>query len=322
MAISLSIARIFFAIGLISAIGLANAYPTRPVRLIVPFPPGGGTDIVARTLAEKLSDYLRQQIVVDNRGGAGGNIGAELAARAAPDGYTLFMVSATQTVNMTLFKNVSYNIVRDFIAVSQAAAVPLLVVVHPSISAKSLKELIELARARPEPLLLPSAGPGTSTHLAMEMFRMTTGARFVHVPYKGSSPAVMDLVGGHGHVMFANLASVLPQVKTGRLRPLAVTSLTRSPQLPNVPTVDEAGLSGFEVVQWYGVLAPAGTPQDIVRRLHAEIFRALDTQQLRDRLDAEGAVVVKRGPEEFASFIKVEVAKWAKVVRASGARPD
>lgn len=297
---------------------VAQNYPSKPIRLIVPFPPGGGTDVVARGIARKLGENLGQQIIVDNRAGAAGNLGTELAAKAAPDGYTLLLLSGTQAVNATLFKKLPYDLVRDFAAVSQVAAAPLLLVTHPSLPVKSVNELIALARSKPGQLNFATGGSGTGPHVAMELFAASTGVKMIHVPYKGNGPAVVDVVGGQCQLMFANLTGVLTAVQAGRLRALAVSSLNRSPLLPDVPTVAEAGIAGYEVVQWFGLVAPAGTMPGIIARLHAEIAKVLDTREFRDLLERDGAEPAKRSSEEFAAFIKSEIAKWADVIRKSG----
>ena len=322
---------VFFAVSTGSGLACASlkaaaqqdgAYPSRAVRLIVPFPPGGGTDIVARTLGTQLGESLGQQIVVDNRGGAGGNIGAELAARAAPDGYTLFMASATQAINVTLYGKLGYDLAKDFLPVSLVATLPYTLVCHPGLSATSPKTLVQLARDTPGQLNYSSAGSGTGTHLAMEMFKTAAGITIVHSPYQGSAPAVTDLLAGQVQLMFGNTATVLPQIKAGRLRALAVTGLKRSALLPEVATIAEAAAPGFEVIQWYGVLAPAGTPPKLVARLHAEIVKATQSNELRERLYGEGAEATSSTPQQYTVFIRAEITKWAKAVRESGARVD
>ncbi len=299
-----------------------HAYPSRAIRLIVPFPPGGGTDIVARSLGTRMGESLGQQFVIDNRGGAGGNIGAELAAKAAPDGYTLFMASATQAINVTLYRDLTYDLAKDFVPISLVATLPYTLVCNPGLSVTSVKALVQLTKEKPGQLNYSSAGSGTGTHLAMEMFKTAAGINIVHIPYKGSAPAVTDLLGGQVQLMFGNTATVLPQIKAGRLRALAVTSLKRSPLLPEVATVAESVVPGFEVTQWYGVLAPARTPPRLIARLHAEIAKATEKPELKDRLHAEGAEATSNTPQQYTAFIRAEIAKWAKAVRESGARVD
>lgn len=311
------------ALGVISgAAAQAQNYPTKPIRLIVPFPPGGGTDVVARSVAQKLGASVGQQVIIDNRGGAAGNIGTELAARAAADGYTLLLVSGTQAVNAALFRKLPYDLARDFAPVSQLAAAPLLLVVHPSLPVRSLAQLIALARSRPGQLNYATGGSGTGPHVAMELLRTSTGVKLLHVPYKGNGPAVTDLIAGQCQLMFANITGVLPQVKAARLRALAISSLDRSPLVPEIPTVAEGGVPGFEVVQWFGLLAPAGTAPEIIARLHAEVTKVIDLQEFRDLLANEGATPVKRPPGEFAEFIKSEITKWRKMFRDSGAQAE
>ena len=317
----------FNAVFLIAALtGAASAeaqnYPVRPVRLVVPSSPGGGTDISARIIAPKLSEYLGQQVVVDNRPGAGTMIGGEVVARAAPDGYTLLMGISTLAINPAIYRKVPYDALRDFAPVSQAVALPNVLVAHPSLPVKSVKELIAFAKARPGQLNFASAGLGTSPHLSMELFLSMTKLKMVHVPYKGSGPGVVDLVAGHVPLMMPNMLSALPHIKTGRLRALGVTSARRAAGAPDIPTIAEAGVPGYEAVQWYGVLAPAGTPRPIVTRLHAQIVRVLQLPDIRQRFSTDGAEAVGSSPEEFATFIRAETAKWARVIKDAGIRPE
>ena len=297
-------------------------YPVRPVRLVVPSSPGGGTDISARIIAPKLSEYLGQQVVVDNRPGAGTMIGGEVVARAAPDGYTLLMGISTLAINPAIYRKVPYDALRDFAPVSQAVALPNVLVAHPSLPVRSVKELIAFARARPGQLNFASAGLGTSPHLSMELFLSMTKLKMVHVPYKGSGPGVVDLVAGHVPLMMPNMLSALPHIKTGRLRALGVTSARRAAGAPDIPTIAEAGVPGYEAVQWYGVLAPAGTPRAIVTRLHAQIVRVLQLPDIRQRFSTDGAEAVGSSPEEFTTFIRAETAKWAQVIKDAGIRPE
>ena len=307
-----------------SALALAQAdYPNHPLRLVVPFPPGGPTDIVARPLAQKLSEQLGQQVLVDNRGGAGGNIGAESVARAAPDGYTLLMGTVgTQAINPALYRKLAYDPTRDLAPVTLVAAAPVAVVVHPSVGAKSVKELLALARAKPGQLTFGSAGSGTPGHLTGEMFKSATAASLVHVPYKGSAPAVSDLIGGQIGLMFDPVQSVLPHIRAGRIQALAVSSARRSDALPDVPTLSEAGVPGVETTAWWGLLAPAKTPREVIARLSAEAQRAVQTADLRERLSAVGIEPMGLGSDAFAEFQKAELAKWGKAVRESGATVD
>ena len=297
----------------------AQQYPGRPIRMIVPFPPSGSTDIMARVLAQKLTERLGQQVIVDNRGGAGGTIGMELAAKAPPDGYTLMMsTSITHTVGVSLYSKLPYNVLTDFAPITMAASVPLLVVVNPSVPARSVKELIALAKARPGQLNYASPGNGTSGHLAAEMFKSMAGVDVVHVPYKGGGPAVMDLIGGQVQMLILSAVATLPHVKSGKLRALALTSLTRSPDLPNISTVSESGLPGYEVVLWYGVFAPAKTPKAIVTRLNQDVVRIMQSPEIGARLASEGGRPVGNTPEQFQEIIKADVAKWAKIVKDAG----
>jgi tripartite-type tricarboxylate transporter receptor subunit TctC len=317
--------RLAFAITLIALVARAAAqdYPSKPIRLIVPFPPGGGNDTMARTVGHQLTAALGQQVVIDNRAGAGGIIGAETAAKAAPDGYTLFLGGVgSHGINPNLHAKLAYDPVRDFAPVTLIASAPLILVVHPSVPAKSVKELIQLAKAKPGQLNFASNGAGGSSHLAAEMFKMMTATAMVHVPYKGLSPALTDLLSGQVQLMFSSTVAILPQVRAGRLRSLALTAAKRSPALPDVPTVAESGVAGYETASWYGVLAPAGTPQPIVDRLNREIVRIVQLPEVRERLAAEGAEPVGNSPEEFAAHIKRELARWAKVIRQARIQPD
>ncbi|MGQ0525189.1 MAG: Bug family tripartite tricarboxylate transporter substrate binding protein [Betaproteobacteria bacterium] len=300
-----------------------ETYPSRPVRMIVPFPPGGSTDIMARVVAQKLTEKLGQQVIVDNRGGAGGTIGMNIAAKAPPDGYTLMMsTSITHTVGASLYSKLPYNVLTDFAPITLAASVPLLFVVNPGVPAKSVKELIQLAKAKPGQLNYASPGSGTSGHLAAEMFKSMAGVDIVHVPYKGGGPAVVDLIGGQVQVLILSAVATLPHVKTGKLRALAVTGLARSPKLPDIPTVSESGLPGYEVVLWYGVSAPAKTPASIVNRLNRDIVAIMQSPDMRERLASEAGEPVGNTPEQFEKIIRADVAKWSKIVKESGIKAD
>jgi tripartite-type tricarboxylate transporter receptor subunit TctC len=297
-----------------------QTYPARPVRLIVPFAPGGPNDIMARIVAQKFSESMGQQVVVDNRAGASGIVGTELAAQAAPDGYTLLMMSLTFAVNPSLFRKLPYDTHRDFTPVTLVASAPLMLVVHPSVGAKSVPELVNVAKTSPGKLNFGSGGPGTTPHLAGEMFAMMAGVKMVHVPYKGGGPALTDLIAGHIQLMLENIPSTLPLAKSGKLRALAVTSLKRSPLVPDLPTLDEAGLKGYEIVGWNGLFVPAGTPGAIVARIHAETRKALAQPDVKDRLVTLGAEGVGSSPQEFRAFVQAEIAKWARVVKQAGLR--
>lgn len=297
-------------------------YPVKPVRLVVPSSPGGGTDITARILAPKLTERLGQQVVVENRAGAGTMIGTEVVAKAAPDGYTLLMGLSTLAINPAMYKKVPYDSVRDFAPISQVIAAPNMLVVHPSVPAKTVKELIAFARARPGQLNYASAGHGTNPHLSMELFLSMTGTKMLHVPYKGLGPGIVDLLAGHVTVATATMLTGLPHVKSGRLRLLGTTGAKRAAVLPDVPTVAEAGVPGYEASQWYGVLAPAQTPKEIVARLHAEIVRILQAPDMKQKLAADGTDPVGSSPDEFARYIKSELTKWGKVARDAGIQPE
>ena len=301
----------------------APAYPTKPIRLVVPFPPGGATDILARNVAQKLSETWGQSVVVDNRPGAGGNIGSELVAKAAPDGYTLEMGTVgTHAINASLYSKMPYDHVKDFAPIILVAGVPNVLVVNPSVPVNSVQELIAYAKANPGKLKFASSGPGTSIHLSGELFKVMAGVQMTHVPYKGSAPALQDLLGGQVQLMFDNLPPSLPQIKAGKLHALAVTSLTRAPALPDVPTIAESGLPGFEASSWFGILAPAGTPPAIIAKVNAEVAKWLASPEGKDKLVAIGANAGGGSPEDFARHIQVETAKWAKVVKESGAKVD
>ena len=300
----------------------AQAFPTKPVRLIVPSAAGGSTDTISRILGQKLTAALGQAVVVDNRAGAGGNIAAEIVAKSPPDGYTLLIPYGGYAINPTLDKKLSFDPVRDFEPVIQICSVTGILVVHPSLPVKTVRELIALAKARPGQLNFASAGSGTVIHLAGELFKTMANVDIVHVPYRGSGPALNDLLGGQVAMMFANMPGTIQHVRTGRLRVLAVNSARRSPLLPEVPTVAEAAVPGYEASTWFGVLAPAATPKEIVAKLNTEIARVLGTPEMAEYFSNEGAVAVGGPPAQFGVFIKTEIEKWGKVVRASGARVD
>jgi len=320
----LSVATVFACVAAAgNALCQAPAYPAKPIRLVVPFPPGGATDILARDVAQKLTEAWGQSVVVDNRPGAGGNIGAELVAHASPDGYTLLMGTVgTHAINASLYAKMPYDHIRDFAPVILVAGVPNVLVVNPALPVNSVAELIAYAKANPGKLNFASSGNGTSIHLSGELFKVMAGVQMTHVPYKGSAPAVQDLISGQVQLMFDNLPPSLPQIKAGKLRALAVTSATRAPALPDVPTMAEAGLPGFEASSWFGVLAPAGTPPAIVAKLNAEIAKWLATPEAKERLSKQGANAAGGSPEDFVKHIAAETAKWAKVVKDSGAKID
>ena len=299
------------------------AYPSQPIRIVVPFPPGGATDIMARAAAQRLTEAWKAQVVVDNRPGAGGNIGSELVAKAPADGYTLEMGTVgTHAINASLYAKMPYDHVKDFVPVVLVAAVPNVLDVTPSLPVNSVTELIAYAKANPGKVNFASSGAGTSIHLSGELFKVLTGVQMTHVPYKGSAPALSDLVGGQVQLMFDNLPSSLAFIKANRLRALAVTSTTRAPALPDVPTMVEAGVPNFEASSWFGVLAPAGTPPDIVARINGDVAKWLATPDAREKMVAQGALAIGGTPDDFARHIAAETAKWAKVVKESGAKVD
>ena len=301
----------------------ADAYPAKPVRFVVAFPPGGGTDIIARAIAQKLAERIAQQVVVDNRPGAGGNIGTDIVAKSAPDGYTMLMGSAGPlAINASLFGKMPFDPIKDLAPVTLAASTPNVLVVHPSLRVATVKELIALAKARPGEINFASSGHGTPAHLAGELFNSMAGVKMVHVPYKGAAPALADLLGGQVQLMFSTMPPALPHVKDGKLRALAVTSAKRSPAAPDIPTLDEIALPGFEANTWHGVVVPAGTPATIVARLNREIVAILHLPDVVERFSSQGAEALGSTPEEFAAYIRSETLKWAKAVRDSGAKAE
>ena len=301
---------------------LAQTYPVRPVRMIVPYAAGGGADIVGRLLAQRLGEGWGQTVVVDNRPGASGNIGTEIVARAPADGYTLLLVGPNHTVNSSLYSKIPFDPIKDFAPVSLVTSAPYLLLVNPAIGVNSVKDLIALAKARPGKVLYASAGNGTAGHLGMELIKTMAGIDMVHIPYKGSPPALTDLLAGQVSAAFDNVLSAAPHVKAGKLRAIAVSTLRRSSALPEVPTVAESGLPGFEVAVWQGILAPAGTPKPLVDTLYSAIVRALGRPDMKERMAANGTEIIGSTPAEFATFIKSDLVKWAKVVKDSGARVD
>jgi tripartite-type tricarboxylate transporter receptor subunit TctC len=301
----------------------AQAYPSRPVRLVVPFLPGGSADILGRALAQKLSDGLGQPVVVENRPGAGTAIAAELVAKAPADGYTLMLGTvSSHAINPALNPKLPFDPLRDFTPVAPVASIPFALLVHPSVPARTVPELIAYARSRPGKLDYSSAGNGTSNHLAGELFEAMTGTHMVHIPYRGSAPALQDLIAGRVSVMFDLVLTAAPHVRSGAVRALAVTGAKRSAALPDVPTVAESGLPGYEVSAWFGVFAPAGLPRPVVDRLNAEVARALAAPDLQQRLVSQGAEPLAGSPDQFAAYLKSEVAKWGKVVRDAGVQPE
>jgi tripartite-type tricarboxylate transporter receptor subunit TctC len=311
------------ALGLAGGVAQAQDYPNKPIRMIVAFPPGGGSDITARIVAQKLTERWKQQVIVDNRSGANGNIGTEIASRAPPDGYTLLMGSAgPNTMNVWLYRKLPFDPVQDFVPVVRVALTYYLLAVNPSVHAESVKDLIALAKANPGKLAFASAGIGGPPHLAAELLKSLSGADMVHVPYKGAGPAMSDLMGGQVTFMFVDMIAASPFVKAGKLRALAISSARRNSRLPEVPTVAESGTPGFEVVGWAGFFVPAKTPRAIIDKLNAETVSILKLADVQERLAMDGNEFGKNTPEEFDAFVKAEIAKWGKVVKASGARAD
>lgn len=301
----------------------AQSYPARAIRIIVPTAPGGGGDTVARLLSMGLSERFGKQVVIDNRTGASTMIGGELVAKAPPDGYTLLLGVSTLAINPSAYKKVPYDALKDFAPITQAAFVPNLMIVHPSVPARNVKEMIAFAKSRPGQILFASAGHGTNPHLSVELFCTMAGIKMIHVPYKSSGPGIIDVIAGNVALMAPNMIQSIPHVRAGRLRGLGVTSAQRVPSEPDIPTIAEAGLPGYESVQWYGLLAPAGTPRDIVLRLHKESVAILQSTEAKDRLAADGGgPAASASPEAFAEFIRAETLKWAKVSKAAGIQPE
>ncbi len=300
----------------------AAEYPTRPVRFIVPFAPGGGTDIVARAVAQKLTEVWGQQVVVDNRGGAGTVIGTELGARAPPDGYTILMGTTTLAINPGVRSKLPYDTLKDLVPVTQTAFQTYILAVHQSVPARDVKEFIALAKARPHMLNFGSPGTGTGSHLAGELFKAMSGTDLVHVPYRGSGPALSDLLGGQIQFIFGTILSTFPHVRAGRLRALGVSGVKRASALPEVPTIAEAGVPGYSATSWNGVLTPAGVPQPILRKLNADIVKVMHGAEVRERLAGDGAEPVGNSAQEFGAFIRSEIEKWTKVVKAANIRVE
>ena len=300
----------------------AAGYPNKPIRLIVPFAPGGGTDLTARAIAQKLTEAWGQTVVADNRAGANGTIAVDIATKSAPDGYTLTMISSSHSVNSSLYKNLPYDLTRDLAPITQATTQPYALVVNPAVAAKSIKELVALAKSKPDGMSYGSSGIGGLSHLSGALFCTLADIKLVHVPYKGGFPALTDVVGGQIQMLFSTLLQSDAQRKAGRVRALVVTTKKRSPGAPDLPTMQEAGVAGYEVAGWYGVLAPAKTPQPIVAKLNREIVKILHSPDIQSKLSADGSEPVGNTPEQFHAHIKAEVTKWARVVRDASIRAD
>lgn len=310
------------AAGLLAAPAVAQTYPSRAVRFIIPFPPGGPTDIMGRLAADILSKALGAQYIADNRPGAGGNIGTDLCAKSAPDGYTLCVMTVAQSISPSIYKKLPFDPLKDFSPVTLMAALPSMLTVHPHLPVKNVKELIALAKSKPDQLIYASTGNGTSPHMLMEMFKWMTGTSMVHVPYKGQAPSVIDQISGQVQLAFNTAIGVIPHVKAGKLRPLAISTKERFPAMPDLPTVAESGVTGFDGGSWNGVVMPAGAPRDIVMRTNEILAKSLKTPEARERLLGLGALPSGSSPEEFAGFIKSEISKWARVAKAANIKLD
>ncbi len=311
------------ALFLVAGTAHAQTYPERPIKIVVPFGPGGATDVLARTMGQKFAEAWGQPVVVENRTGAGGNIGADLVAKAAPDGYTLLMGAiGTNAVNQFIYPKMPYDTEKDFAPITQVARVPMLLVVHPSLPVKSVKELIAYAQANPDKINFASGGIGASQHLAGELFKSMTGVKLVHVAYKGAQASVNDVLAGQAQITFGDMISFLPHAKAGKVRPIAVTTAKRAAVVPDLPTIAEAGVPGYEATAWYGLFAPAGTPAPVVAKLSTEAIRILKTAEVAERVANLGAEPVASTPAEYADFLRAEMARWGKVVRSAGIRSE
>jgi tripartite-type tricarboxylate transporter receptor subunit TctC len=313
-----SLAAVIATAGCASA--LAQSYPTRTVRIVVPYAAGGNTDYTARAVGQKLTQVFGQQIVVDNRPGAGTNIGSEIVAKSAPDGYTLLMGGAANAINMSLFKRMPYDTMRDFAMVALCVKGANVLTVHPALPARNLKELIALAKAKPGQLNFASSGIGSSNQMAGELFKLMAGVNIVHVPYKGNAPALTDTLSGQVEMMFSGVPALLPHLQSGRLRAIAIGSLKRFPAIPDVPTFDESGLKGYEATTWFGLMAPAKTPKDVIAKLNVEVDKVLKSHDIHERFMREGLEPIGGSPEEFARFTQSEIDKYAKVIKAAGVK--
>ena len=314
--------RLFAALLLLPCLALAQSYPARPVRIIVPFPPGGATDVMARVVAQKLNESWPQQAVVENKPGASGTLGSDLVAKSAPDGYTLLLQGTQHSINLSLYKQLPYDTLRDFAPVAYIAAAPFLLVVHPSVPANSVAELIAYIKARPGGANYGSSGVGGAAHLAGEIFKTSAGVQLTHIPYKGAAPAMADLLGGQVPMVFDPIPTSLTQVRSGRIKALAITSARRSALMPELPTVAESGLPGFDVAAWFGLYAPAATPKDIVAKLNADVNRVLQLPEVKEKFAALGAESLPMTPDQFALHLRAEIARFARAIRESGATAE
>ena len=315
--LSLSILALIFAVT-----ASAQSFPTKPIKIVVPFPAGGTVDFFARVISTKLSEALGQSVLVENRAGAGGNIAAEAVAKAAPDGYTLLMGSEIIAINTSLYSKIGYDPVKDLAPITLVGTVPNILIVHPSLPVNSVNDLIALAKKTPGKISFASTGQGTSTHLSSELFKLMANVDMLHIPYTGGPPAIADLISGQVNMMFINMPTGITHVRSGKAKIIAVSSIKRVSQLPDVPTVDQAGVKGFETSAWSGLYAPAGTPVDIINRLNAEVVKILKQPSVREQLMAQGAEPVGDSPEEFSRFTLAEISKWAKIIKISGAKVD
>ncbi len=315
--LSLSILALIFAVT-----ASAQPFPTKPIKIVVPFPAGGTVDFFARVISTKLSEALGQSVLVENRAGAGGNIAAEAVAKAAPDGYTLLMGSEIIAINTSLYSKIGYDPVKDLAPITLVGTVPNILIVHPSLPVNSVNDLIALAKKTPGKISFASTGQGTSTHLSSELFKLMANIDMLHIPYKGGPPAIADLISGQVNMMFINMPTGITHVRSGKAKIIAVSSIKRVSQLPDVPTVDQAGVKGFETSAWSGLYAPAGTPVDIINRLNAEVVKILKQPSVREQLMAQGAEPVGDSPEKFSRFTLAEISKWAKIIKISGAKVD
>ena len=300
----------------------AQAWPSRPVRIVVPSPPAGGTDIIARVMAENFSKVFKQQFFVENRPGAGNMIGIESVARAAPDGYTFLMTASTLSLNSVLYKKISYDPIKDFAPITIAATAPNVLIINPAVPAKTLKEFIALAKQQAGKMTYGTPGIGTSPHMSMELFKSMAGVDLQHIPYRGTAPALTDVLSGQITAMFSNALTAKPQIDAGKVRALGVTTATRSGTMPDIPSIAEAGVPGYDAVQWYGFLAPAGTPQPILAQIHSETVKALNSAEMKEKLASDGAEPAPSTPEAFAAHIRNEIEKWRKVAKAAGIEPQ